>query len=205
MVRVTGGARTVAGVKRYTSYLGREGEIGLEFDLGFRLQGPGIEGYLAQDWNLDLDQLTANCSIRGQKSVKLVHNVIFSMPPGTPAGSVLKAVRQLARDEWQLKHRFAVALHTDQPHPHVHVVLRATSEEGKRLNIRNATLRSWRSKFAENSRQLKVAANATERAVRGEIRINKPSGIYRAMRRGDSRQLETRQVRSAIDQGATDL
>jgi hypothetical protein len=87
-----------------------------------------------------------------------------------------------------------MVLHTDQPHPNVHVALRAMSEEGKRLNIRKATLRSWRSKFAENLRELGVAANATERAVRGEIRVNKPSGIYRAMQRGESRQREARQV-----------
>jgi hypothetical protein len=194
MVRVTGGARTVAGVKRHMGYIGRDGELPLETDMGYRLEGSGVQGHLAQDWDLDLDQLMADKSIRGGKSVKLVHNVFFSMPPGTPAGKVLKAVRRLAQNEWQLKHRYAMALHTDQPHPHVHVVLKAMSEEGKRLNIQKATLRSWRAQFAVNLRELGVAANATERAVRGQIRVNKPSGVYRAVERGDSTQLRARRI-----------
>jgi type IV secretory pathway VirD2 relaxase len=197
MVRVTGGARTVAGVKRHMSYIGREGEIELETDMGFPPERRDIQDSLVKDWDLDLDQLATNRSIRDRKPVKLVHNVIFSMPPGTPAEKVLKAVRQLAQNEWQLKHRYAMALHTDQPHPHVHVVLRAISEEGKRLNIRKATLRSWRSKFAENLQELGVAANATERAVRGQIQVSKPAGIHRAVGRGDSRQFHARQIQIA--------
>jgi Relaxase/Mobilisation nuclease domain len=194
MVRVTGGARTVAGVKRHMGYIVRDGELPLETDTGYRLEGPGVEGHLVEDWDLDLDQLTADRSIRGRKPAKLVHNVFFSMPPGTPAQKVLTAVRQLAQNEWQLKYRYAMALHTDQPHPHVHVVLKAMAEEGKRLNIQKSTLRSWRAQFAANMRELGVAANATERAVRGQIRVNKITGVYRAMERGDSTQLHTRRV-----------
>jgi hypothetical protein len=100
MVRVTGGARTVGGVKRHMNYVGRDGELALETDLGYRLEGPGVEGHLVRDWDLDLDQLAADRSIRGRKPVKLVHNILFSMPPGTPAEKVLTAVRQLAKNEW---------------------------------------------------------------------------------------------------------
>ena len=60
------------------------------------------------------------------------------------------------------------------------------SEEGARLNIRKATLREWRHDFAKHLREQGVAANATERAVRGEIKSRKTDGIYRAMMRGDS-------------------
>jgi len=38
---------------------------------------------------------------------------VFSMPPGTSAEKVLKAVRRLALNEWQLKHRYAMTLHND--------------------------------------------------------------------------------------------
>src|SRR6266851_1334601 len=103
-------------------------------------------------------------SIReGRKPRKLVHNIIFSMPPGTPPQKVLQAVRKLALNEWQFKHRYAMALHTDDDHPHVHVVVKAGSEQGERLNIKKATLRDWRRQFAANLRELGVAANATER------------------------------------------
>jgi hypothetical protein len=121
------------------------------------------------------------------------------MPPGTPAEKVLKAVRKLAVNEWQLKHRYAMALHTDDDHPHVHVVLKAVSEQSKRLNIRKATLRSWRAQFAANLRELGVAANATDRAVRGQSITRKLDGIYRAAQRGESTHLRARHLQAMRD------
>jgi len=55
-----------------------------------------------------------------------------------------------------------------------------------RLNIKKATLRHWRSQFARYLRAQGVAANATERAVRGESRSTRKDGIYRASLRGNS-------------------
>jgi type IV secretory pathway VirD2 relaxase len=112
--------------------------------------------------------------------------MMFSMPPGTPPEKVREAVRNFAREEFWGQHRYAFVLHTDEPHPHVHLVMKAVSEQGVRLNIKKATLRHWRSQFAHHLRLLGVAANATERAVRGETRKAKKDGIYRASLRGDS-------------------
>src|SRR5437879_11305464 len=111
---------------------------------------------------------------------------MFSMPAGTPPDKVLAAVRSFAREEFGLKHRYAMVLHTDEPHPHVHVVVKATDDEGRRLNIRRATLREWRREFARHLREQGVPANATERAIRGENRPQKSDGIYRAALRGAS-------------------
>jgi hypothetical protein len=60
------------------------------------------------------------------------------------------------------------------------------SEQGVRLNISPATLREWRRESARHLRDQGIAANATERAVRGETRSHKLDGIYRATKRGDS-------------------
>jgi hypothetical protein len=67
----------------------------------------------------------------------------------------------------------------------VHLVVKAVSEHGERLNIRKAMLREWRRDFAANLRELGVAANATERAVRGNPQAASRDGIYRAKQRGD--------------------
>jgi len=91
-----------------------------------------------------------------------------------------------------------MVLHTDEPHPHVHMVVKAVSEQGERLNIRKDTLRHWRAAFALHLRALGVEANATERAVRGQQRTTKLDGIYRAMRRGDSWHMRER-VESAAE------
>src|SRR5271155_3742727 len=180
MVKVSGGARTVAGVEQHMDYIGREGELGLEADTGEHLDGKGFERHLTEDWDLDLEahERQTERSIRGRKPPKLVHNVIFSLPPGTPADKVLRAVRKFALNEWQLKHRYAMALHTDDDHPHVHVILKARGEQGRRLNIKKATLRAWRREFASNLRELGVAANATERAVRGETKTHRSDGAW---------------------------
>jgi hypothetical protein len=54
------------------------------------------------------------------------------------------------------------------------------------LNIRKATLRGWRQQFAAQLRAQGIAANATERAVRGQIRGPVRDGIFRAALRGQS-------------------
>ena len=71
------------------------------------------------------------------------------------------------------------------------------SEQGERLNIRKATLREWRGEFARHLRARGVAANATERAVRGQTRAGFKDAIHRAWLRGDSRHLRDRAERIA--------
>jgi hypothetical protein len=83
-------------------------------------------------------------------------------------------------------------LHVDQGHPHVHVAVKAVSEQGVRLYIRKPMLREWRRDFAGYLQGLGVEANATERAVRGETRAAKLDGIYRAMVRGRSTHMRAR-------------
>jgi type IV secretory pathway VirD2 relaxase len=189
MIKVSGGARSLRGVRAHLDYIGREGEGVIETDDGAQLQEKGFEKALVEDWDLDLDEgrrHTQRAVAKGRKPVKLVHNLVFSMPKGTPPNKVHAAVRRFTREKFALQHRYAMALHTDQGHPHVHVVVKAVSEHGERLNIRKATLREWRRDFAQYLRDLGVEANATERAVRGEIKPQKSTGIHRAMLRGAS-------------------
>lgn len=189
MIKVSGGARTLRGVEDHLDYIGREGEGEVETDDGQRLREKGFEGDLVMDWDLDLEARrwhTERAIAKGRKPPKLVHNLVFSMPRGTPPDKLLKAVRVFAREKFVLQHRYAMTLHTDQGHPHVHVVVKAMSEQGVRLNIRKATLREWRRDFAQYLRDLGVEANATERAVRGETRTTKRDGIHRTVMRGVS-------------------
>jgi type IV secretory pathway VirD2 relaxase len=184
------GAQDLGAVRRHLDYLRLrdDGELDLETDDGQRLSGDGVSKDLLKDWDLDLEEHRRRSDLDARRSLspKLVHKLMFSMPAGTPADKVLTAVKNFAREEFGLKHRYAMALHTDEPHPHVHMVVKAISEQGVRLHIRKGALREWRREFARHLRELGVAANATERAVRGESRTNKIDGIYRAALRGDS-------------------
>ena len=207
MVKVlTRGGQDLGAVRRHMEYLDRKGKLEIETDDGQKLSGKGVEEELLEDWDLDIeeDRRGANLEARpGRSPPKLVHKVLFSMPPGTPPKKVLEAVKNFAREEFALKHRYAMVLHTDEAHPHVHMVIKAVSEQGERLNIRKATLREWRRKFAEQLQREGIAANATERAVRGGSRTRKSDGIYRANLRGESTQINDRQkaVTSAIRSG----
>jgi len=188
-------AYSLKAVQKHLAYIGRRGDLDLETDEGERLRGARVGKDLAEDWDLDLDEYRRKSELvatRGREPAKLVHKLIFSMPAGTPPEKVLTAVKNFAREEFALKHRYVMTLHTDEPHPHVHVVLKAVSEQGQRLHIRKATLREWRSGFAHHLRELGVAANATPRYVRGETTLRKPDGIYRASLRGESTYMRER-------------
>ena len=150
---------------------------------------------LIADWDLELDSLRGKSDLTAsskKSTPKLVHKVLFSMPPGTDPRKVLAAVKNFCREEFGLKHRYAMALHTDEPHPHVHVLVKAMSEQGERLHIRKENLRRWRLEFARHLRAVGVSANATQRYVRGESRPRKPDGIYRAILRGESTHMSAR-------------
>jgi len=196
IVKVSGGAGSAAGAIAHLRYINRHGKLEIETDL----KGEGIEKNLTDDWDLDATRAHDRGPYRGKpgrKSPKIVHNVILSMPKGTDPRKLLAAGRGFAREQFALQHRYALVLHTDQAHPHVHVVIKAVGEDGRRLNIYKATLREWRKRFAEHLRAGGVAAKATERAVRGETRSTFKDGIYRAALRGESWHLREREARIA--------
>jgi hypothetical protein len=193
MVKVSGGAKSLRGASAHLRYIDRQGQLEVETDHGEELKGQGTDRQLLADWDLDLLGAEIHSPYRGvpgRRPVKVLHNIVLSMPAGTPAQKLLAASRAFAREQFALKHRYAMVLHTDQGHPHVHLVIKAVSEDGRRLNIRKATLREWRREFARQLRAEGVAANATERAVRGETHKSLRDGIFRAARRSKSRHVQ---------------
>jgi hypothetical protein len=201
-------ANTLVAVRKHLGYIGRRGELDLETDDGERLRGTRVGKDLVEDWDLDLDEYRRKSELtatRGKEPARLVHKVIFSMPAGTQPAKVLTAVKNFAREEFALKHRYAMALHTDTDRPHVHVVIKAVSEQGQRLHIRKSMLREWRASFAQHLRLLGVPANATERYVRGETSPRQRDGIYRAGLRGDSTHMRERAELVARELAGGDL
>ena len=125
MVKVlSSGATSAKAVQRHIDYVARKGEVELHTDDGEQLNGNGSASSLTEDWNLDLEEAGATNSLGSQKRKsppRLAHKLMFSMPPGTRPEKVLSAVQNFCREEFALKHRYVMALHTDEPHPHVHV------------------------------------------------------------------------------------
>ena len=194
MVKISGGGRSAKAVAAHFKYIGRQ-EFEIETDHGEHVRGQEAEKSLIADWELELDAAESRSPYRGapgRKPAKLVHNIVLSMPKGASAAGVLEASRVFAREQFALQHRYALVLHTDEPHPHVHLVVKAMSERWRRINVRKETLREWRRQFAKHLRAQGIAANATERAVRGVTKPQKCDGIYRAMRAGRSTHMRAR-------------
>lgn len=189
MVKVTGGGSTPRAVAAHVAYIGRHGDHEIETDEGEQIQGREAQRALVEQWRLDLTPGQYRRRRDGEppkRPVKLVHNIVLSMPAPTPAEKVLAAARLFAREKFALKHRYALVLHTDQKHPHVHIVVKAESNQGPRLHIDKPMLRAWREEFARMMREQGVAANATPSIYRGRNKSGKKDTAYRAQRRNHS-------------------
>jgi len=195
MVKVTGGGKSHGAVAAHFAYISRKGELEIETGDGQRVIGQDATKALLSAWHLQL--ISGQCRWNAKtapdaRQVKLVHNIVFSMPPPTPPNKVLAAARQFAQEKFGSEHRYAMVLHTDQASPHVHMVVKAESEFGRRLHIDKDMLRQWREDFARAMREQGVAANATPRVVRGKNKGKTPDPIFRAQQRGESRVLRER-------------
>lgn len=193
MVKVTGGGRDVGTAQAHIAYIDRHGILDIHTDDGDRLNGKDVAQALVEDWNLDqiIPKKHRPPPAPGTKDTraKLVHNIVLSMHSGTPPAAVLAAAQQFARENFALSHRYAMVLHdpaTDPKHektqsgknPHVHLVVKAVSEEGERLYIRKDTLRLWREQFAKALRAQGIAANATPAAIRGKPKSSAKGAIH---------------------------
>jgi hypothetical protein len=188
MVKVTGGGASSGAVSAHFGYISRHGELEIETDEGERIPKEAQKEFL-EDWHLELTAGQYRAARDGKqeaRKVKLVHKIVLSMPAPTPPEKVLAAARTFAREKFALQHRYAMALHTDQAHPHVHMVVKAEGEDGRRLHIDKEMLREWREDFARMMREQGIAANATPRVSRGRSRGAIKDSIYRAQRRGAS-------------------
>ena len=134
MVKVTGGGTSSGSVSAHFGYISRHGELEIETDDGERIPKEAQKEFL-EDWHLDLIAGQYRAGRDGKqdaRKAKLVHKIVLSMPAPTPPDKVLAAARNFAREKFALQHRYAMVLHTDQPHPHVHMVVKAEGEHGRR-------------------------------------------------------------------------
>ena len=183
MVKVTGGGAKVGAVSAHLRYISRQGKLELETDEGERIKSRDEHKTLLKSWHLELSAgqyRPQNERRPAARTLKVVHNIVLSMPAPTPPEKVLAAARKFAKEKFALQHRYAMALHTDQKHPHVHLVVKAESELGRRLHIDKLLLRQWREDFARMMREQGIEANATSRIVRARNKASIKDSIYRA-------------------------
>jgi hypothetical protein len=160
MVKVTGGGRGMRGIKAHMAYISRGGALEVEDQEGNRYKGRETINELAREWR------HAGTHIPEKSNRREAFNVILSMPRGAEPIVVKAAAREVMRNEFK-GHRLAMVLHEHQENPHVHVVVRAERDDGRRLNPRKPDLHRWRERFAAALRSYGIEAAATRQVVRG--------------------------------------
>lgn len=171
MVRISGGGRGMLPIRAHLNYISRNGQLPVEDQEGERYQGQGDVQCLSDEWQV------GGFPIADTSSRREAYNIVFSMPAGTDAIALHRAVRTFAKDEFD-GHQYAMVLHTFEndpnqdpaENPHVHLCVKARGADGTRLNPRKDDLRRWREQFAERLREHGVEAEATSRLARFQSR-----------------------------------
>jgi len=184
----------------HLAYISRNGKIQVENDRGETFSGRQQVGVIYREWmeKHDEDRREGSATDR----TRITTSIVFSMPGTANAEAVKDAVSALAKQEFQGRHDYAMALHTDTHHPHVHLTLRTVGEDGKKLNLRKADLQRLRDTFAEKLRIRGIEAESTPRHARGVTRRGEVTPVYKIRQRGgkplaDARKM--RQVRRDLD------
>jgi len=159
MVKVTGGGRGMAVIRAHMNYIDREGDGLIDQD-GERHEGRGARREIARQWARE------GTPIPERSDRREAFNIMWSMPAGTDSKKLLAAVQALATRQFA-GHKYVMAMHTHQANPHVHLLVRAESDLGVRLNPRKADLHEWRMEFAAELREHGIAAAASRQAARG--------------------------------------
>jgi len=176
MVKVTGRTRDAAHLRAHLDYIARNGQLEAEGRDGVALVGRDEVRDVGDVW-----AWSALADRRRRANAPLGLSLILSMPAGTDAIRLRDAARAFAQDAFADRHDYLLVLHTDTPHPHVHVTVCARGDQGQRLNPKKADLEAWRQMFAQALRDRGVEAEATPRRARG-VTLKAERGAVRQMR-----------------------
>lgn len=160
MVKVKRGGKSVDHVIAHLDYITRNGQLDAETERGEIVQGKSHVRAIVKEWTSDAESI--------KPGARSTINTILSMPEGTDPEGVRLAVKEFAKQELS-NYQYMFVLHTDEPHPHVHLSIRTLGLDGKKLDPRKDDLQVWREVFAEKLREQGIEANATYRPSRGVV------------------------------------
>lgn len=172
MVKISSFGRGANAFYSKLAYVSRDQTLQVENERGEVFNGREEIMLLVNDWK------TGFGDSKRYKNRRDTMNLILSMPASVDSESVLKATRHFTRSEFAKNHEYVFVLHTDEPHPHCHVIVKCLGFDGKRLNPRKADLQAWREGFAEKLRDQGVEAEATPRRSRG-VTLKPERAVFR--------------------------
>lgn len=184
VVKISGGGKSIVQVFNHMTYITRNGTLEATTENGDKVSSHEEIKELIEEWGLN--------ATRRYGEVKLAYNIVLSMPQGTPAEAVQEAAAKFALDSFWSNHRYLMVLHTDRPHPHVHIVVKAEGEDRARMDVRKEMLEDWRQTFAEKLNEIGIMASATHRDVRGQSLKSLTLPVYHLEKRGASKVLQAK-------------
>ncbi|MDD3759163.1 MAG: relaxase/mobilization nuclease domain-containing protein [Advenella sp.] len=185
----TGNSSGMKGVKNHLDYISRNASLELENQDGHKISGTKDIKETLGDWR--------NFGIPENSEKREALNLVLSMPPGTDPQAVKDAAREFAKEQFK-GHQYVFVLHTDEPHPHVHLAVSMRDELGKRMNPRKNDLFHWRVHFAEKMREQGVDCAATKRQHRGKVQKGEHSILRNMQKRGAVSEIQKSQVEELI-------
>ncbi len=197
MVKISGGGKDMRHIKAHMDYISRNGTVEVEDENGVRHLGKEEVRDVRDSW---ADGKTRIPTDEGTR--KEAFNIVLSMPAGTSRQAVKDAARQFATEQFG-NHQYVFAAHDDEAHPHVHLAVKAVDKDGVRMNPRKADLQRWREHFAETLREHGVAANATPRRARGQVRKAEKQEIIHMQRRGVEPAVKAARKAAVVDEVQT--
>lgn len=182
VVKITSRIHGAASTLGAFTYVGRIGmsdkePLGVETSEGKQLMSAQEMMVLAREWQ----QWEQSDEARRKGATAIA--MVFSMPPGTDPEAVRDAVRDFAEND-MANRRWVMALHTDEAHPHVHLVIAGRDNDGRRFNPNREFLQHCRERFAENLRERGIEADATIRMTRGYPAKQDPTPVLKMRERG---------------------
>lgn len=175
-------------------YMARHGELQLEDEEGRQLSREEMQQRL-KEWCQD-QKIPAEPDENDKKRPADARRCIVSCPAGTDPEKMMAAARQLGREIFgEQGYQYLMVMHCrdkdhpkEPPHPHVHFLIKAVNEDGRRLNPRKSDLQYMRERFAVLAREQGIEMNATPRAVRGQTAKAKTQAQYHEEKRQQQKQ-----------------
>lgn len=166
MVKITGKVRDKAHLMAHFNYISRNSKIELENERGEIISTKERLREEHQDWANEFGKPRAN--------ERHTVNIVLSMPTGTDAQAVRRAVRDFAKETFGETNQYVMALQhpgndPKSKQPHVHLTVKTRGYDGTRLDPKKADLQEWRETFAEKMREQGYNVEATPRRSRGVI------------------------------------
>lgn len=157
VVKVVGYRKGRGEAGRTLNYVGKRDRIDLETHRGERLTREDELKALLDDWST-----TFSTRADGRDVMHLVLSFPEDVAPETARAIARDALSVIAAGrDW------AMAVHDDTGHAHVHALVRMRGSDGRQLRTTRETMRTWREATARAARERGVALEASPRWARG--------------------------------------